>query len=164
MLTNDMSSKELYKDINSLISSLGFETVEVLLNEQKDSSSLRVVLYRRDREINTDDLEIAYNVIYPRYSVILGSRDLTLEVTSPGLQRNFKDFVEFSIFTGKDVRLYSISNSCYVIGKISECADNSVTLTDYLIEDKNLSGEKINIPFSDIAKAKLEYRWEGRNA
>ncbi len=164
MLTNDLSSKELYKDINSLVGSLGFETVEVLLNEQKDSSSLRVVLYRRDREINTDDLEVAYNVIYPRYSVMLGSRDLTLEVTSPGLQRNFKDFVEFSIFTGKDVRLYSISNSCYVIGKISECGKDSISLTDYLIEDKNLSGEKIAIPFSDIAKAKLEYRWEGRNA
>lgn len=164
MLTNDLSSKELYRDIKALTSSLGFETVEVLLNSERGAASLRVVLYSRDHEINTDDLEAAYNIIYPRYSVILGDRDLSLEVTSPGLQRNFKDFLEFSIFTGRDVRLYSISNSCYVVGKIKESDKDSVILSDYLIEDKNVNGEEINIPFSDIAKAKLEYRWEGRNA
>ena len=30
----------------------------------------------------------------------------------------------------------------------------------YLVEDRNEKGDRITIPFSDIAKAKLEYRWE----
>ena len=164
MLTNDISSKQLFCDVKDLIDASGLKLVDVSCTESQGTVQMKIVLYCSDHEINTDDLEIAYNIIYPRYSVLLGARDLTLEVTSPGLQRTFKDFYEFSVFTGKNVRLYSTRYSCYVIGRIKNAEDNSVVLSDYLIEDKNEKGEELVVPFCDIAKAKLEYRWEGRNA
>ena len=94
------------------------------------------------------------------YSVIYADRDIQLEVSSPGLQRNFKDYMEFSVFTGKSVRVYSVPESSYITGKIESADSSSVTLSEYLVEDMNEKGDRITIPFSDIAKAKLEYRWE----
>ena len=92
--------------------------------------------------------------------MIYADRDIQLEVSSPGLQRNLKDVMEFSVFTGKDVRCYSVSDSCYIVGRIASCDGSSVTLSGYHKEDKDEDGESITLPFSDIAKAKLEYRWE----
>ena len=164
MLTNDACSKELFKDVSSLIESLGLNLVETSLNKVGLSNQMRVVLSKENGEISTDDLEMAYNIIYPRYEVMLGDRDLTMEVTSPGMQRNFKDILEFNVFRGRDVRVYSTVHSCYVVGRIDSADEGKVVLTDYLIEDKNERGDSIELNYKDIAKAKLEYRWEGKNA
>lgn len=163
MLTSDSKEKKLFQDVASLIDSLGLKTVEVSSVDQKNSAAMRVILYKEGEEISTEDLEKAYNIIYPRYEVLTGDRDLTLEVSSPGMQRNFKDVLEFDVFKGKVVRAYSVSNSCYVSGKILSSDEKSVTLGDYLIEDKKEKGESITLDYSDIAKAKLECRWEEKN-
>ena len=92
--------------------------VETTLNKVGSTNAMRVVLAKKGAEISTEDLEKAYNIVYPRYEVMLGDRDLNLEVTSPGMQRNFKDFLEFEVFTGRDVRIYSTRFSSYVVGKI----------------------------------------------
>ena len=160
MLTNDAVTSSLYMEVSSLLNGLGLSTVEAQDTVHQGTHSMRVVVYRSDREVNTDDLANAYNIIYPRYSVIFSDRDLELEVSSPGLQRSFKDTVEFSIFTGKLVRVYVSSYSSYVTGTIKEAGEDSVTLTGCMIEDKGEEHESLIVPFSDIAKAKLEYRWE----
>ena len=160
MLTDNALSDPLFGEIDSLMSAIGLKTVEVVSSVHQGQRSMRVVVYKEESEVNTDDLAAAYNLIYPRYSIIYSDRDLQLEVSSPGLQRNFKDYMEFSVFRGKTVRAYSVSNSCYVTGRIEKTDDTSVTLSSYTIEDKNEKGESITLSFSDIAKAKLEYRWE----
>ncbi|MBQ0070288.1 MAG: ribosome assembly cofactor RimP [Spirochaetales bacterium] len=163
MLTSDSKTKKLFQDIEALMDSLSLKTVEVASMDQKNSKSMRVVLAREGEEITTDDLEQAYNIIYPRYEILSGDRDLTLEVSSPGMQRNFKDTLEFEVFKGKTVRVYSVKNSCYVTGRILSSDDKAVVLGNYLIEDKKETGESISIEFSDIAKAKLECKWEEKN-
>lgn len=164
MLTKDTQSSSLYSDIQSLMSSIGLDVVEVSSQDMRGSSTLRVFLSKNDSDITTEDLEKAYNIIFPRYSVIYSNRDLTLEVTSPGLQRNIKDWHEFELFKGKDVRVYSTKYSSYVIGTIDSVDGDKLILGNYLIEDKNEKGDIITLEYNEIAKAKLEYRWEGKNA
>ncbi len=164
MLSDDGKNLELYKEIDSLVSALGLRTVEAADSVHQGSHSMRVVVYKEDGEVTTDDLAAVYNIIYPRYSVIFSDRDLQLEVSSPGLQRTFKDVMEFSVFRGKLVRAYSISRSCYITGRIEEAGDDSVTLSGCTAEDTGERVERIVLPYSDIAKAKLEYRWEASNA
>lgn len=163
MLTKEASSNELFKTIDSCIRSLDLETVEVSQTRDKGGVRLRVVLTKQEGEINTDDLEKAYNIIYPMYQVLSSDRDLNLEVSSPGIQRSFKDVSEFKVFRGKNVRVYSTEYSSYVIGKIDQCDDNSVTLLYFTIEDKKESGESIKLNYDTIAKAKLECIWEEKN-
>ena len=160
MLTESALSDPLYKEIDSLMSAIGLRTVEAVSSVHQGTRSMRVVVYKEGEEIKTDDLAAAYNLIYPRYSIIYSDRDLQLEVSSPGLQRNFKDTLEFSVFRGRDVRVYSISDSSYITGRIEDSDKSSVTLSDYIVEDRNEKGERITLSFSNIAKAKLEYRWE----
>ena len=160
MLTNTVKESRLYQEIEQLMSAIGLKTVEASAADIQGSKMLRVVVYKEGNEVNTDDLATAYNIIYPRYSVIFSDRDLQLEVSSPGLQRTLKDVIEFSVFRGKGVRCYSVPDSCYIIGTIESCDDESVTLSDYSKEGKDESGKAITLLFSDIAKAKLEYRWE----
>lgn len=163
MLSFGEEKNDIFREIDSLVSSLSLIPVEVSKIENKNSISLKVVLYKKDSEINTDDLEKAYNLLFPRYSVLFDSRDLTLEVSSPGLQRTLKDYHEFSVFEGKRVRLYSVSFSSYVSGIVKSTDEKSVVLTNYIIEDKKEEGEEVTLLFSDIAKAKLDYKWEDKN-
>ena len=97
-------------------------------------------------------------------SRVNSDRDLQLEVSSPGLQRSFSDVLEFSVFRGRLVRVYSVSRSEYIIGTITDSDDESVVLSSYEAEGSKEKGERISLQYSDIAKAKLEYRWEADNA
>ncbi len=162
MLSYGEEKKELFKEIESLVGALGLKPVEVGKTTGREGVTMRVLLYRGDSDITLDDLEAAYNIIYPRYSV-LEKRDLTLEVSSPGLGRTFKDYHEFSVFTGKRVRLYSTAVSSYISGVIESADDTYVTLTHYLIEDKKEEGDRITVLYDNIAKAKLDYLWEDKN-
>ena len=101
MLTNTVKESRLYQEIEQLMSAIGLRTVEASAADIQGSKMLKVVVYKEGSEVNTDDLATAYNIIYPRYSVIFSDRDLQLEVSSPGLQRTLKDVIEFSVFRGK---------------------------------------------------------------
>lgn len=162
MLNYGEEKKELFKEIESLVGTLSLKPVEVGKTTGREGVTMRVLLYRGGSDITLDDLEAAYNIIYPRYSV-LEKRDLTLEVSSPGLGRTFKDYHEFSVFAGKRVRLYSTAFSSYISGVIESADDTSVTLTHYLIEDKKEEGDRITVLYDTIAKAKLDYLWEDKN-
>ena len=160
MLTEDAKNSKLFSDVDELVKALALRTVEAVDSVHQGTHHMRVVVYKEDGEVNTDDLAAVYNIIYPRYSVIFGDRDLELEVSSPGLQRTLKDVIEFSIFKGKLVRVYSTSLSSYIVGKIESADDSSVTLLDCTVEDTGEKRDSLTLAFSDIAKAKLEYRWE----
>ncbi len=161
MLTTDAFSSMLFLDLASLIEPMGYKLVEASRSEHKGTVSLRMLCYKGGDGITTEDLEAIYNVVYPRYSV-LWTRDLELEVSSPGINRNIKDIGEFKIFLGKTVRVYVQSKSSYVVGKIEKADDDYLYLSSYLIEDTKEEGEEIRIEYSDISKAKLDYVTEAK--
>ena len=151
----------LFLDLASLIEPMGYKLVEASRSEHKGTVSLRMLCYKGGDGITTEDLEAIYNVVYPRYSV-LWTRDLELEVSSPGINRNIKDIGEFKIFLGKTVRVYAQSKASYVVGKIEKADDDYLYLSSYLIEDTKEEGEEIRIEYSDISKAKLDYVTEAK--
>ena len=161
MLTSDAFSSVLFLDLASLIEPMGYKLVEASRSEHKGTVSLRMLCYKGGDGITTEDLEAIYNVVYPRYAV-LWTRDLELEVSSPGINRNIKDIGEFKIFTGKTVRVYMTSKSSYVLGTIKSADDDTLTLSSYLIEDTKEEGDEIRIDYSDISKAKLDYMTEAK--
>lgn len=155
MISSGGKNLSLFKEVEALISPLGLTLIEVNRSDVKGKVTMRVILYKKDGAISTEDLENVYNAVYPRYQVLI-SRDLEMEVSSPGIDRNFKDTLEFKAFENRNVRIYSNAHSSYITGVISSSDDESVTLNDYTIVDKKEMGKEITIPFSDIAKAKLD--------
>lgn len=160
MLRNEILDNSLYQEMTSFIEPMGFKVVDVIRNETAGGVLMYLTVFSPEREVTTDDLAAVYNIVYPRYQVLLNTRDLTLEVSSPGLQRNFKDYYEFTLFTGKMVRIYSERFSSNLEGRIKECKDGTVTLTDVIIQDTNEKMDELSLAFEDIQKAKLTYRWE----
>ena len=160
MLSNNIRSSALFNELSELLSGMDLKVVDCVKNETAQGIQLIVTIFSPNREVNTDDLAEVYNILYPRYSVIFQDRDLSLEVSSPGLTRNLKDFYEFSVFIGKLVRVYSTTYACWVEGYISSNSDESVTLTSALIVDTNETKEELVLSYGEIQKAKLAYRWE----
>lgn len=160
MLKTGQKENQDRKEIEALIGSDTMKVVECTKGETPYGTNMKVTLYTTDHEITTDELATSYNILYPRFSVILGDRDLNLEVSSPGLQRNFKDYYEFEVFTGKCVRVYSDVYSSWIIGDIVESVDNTVKLKNVIVEDTKEKMDTLLLPFASIQKAKLEFRWE----
>ena len=71
-----------------------------------------------------------------------------MEVTSPGMERNIKNAAEFALFVNQYARVWDTEITDWIPGKIISASNASVTLE---LE----SGEKKEIDFSRIAKAKL---------
>ena len=139
---------------------MGYKVVDVQKRETPGGVDLYLTVFLADRDVTTDDLAEVYNIVYPRYQVIFGIRDLTLEVSSPGMQRNFKDVYEFTLFRGKLVKVYSSTYSSNIEGTISDADDNGVTLTSAVVQDTGESFETLSLSYDEIQKAKLTYRWE----
>ena len=142
---------------------MGLKVVDAVKNDLPSGCQMTVTIYSDDREVNTDDLAEVYNVIYPRYQLILGQRDLNLEVSSPGLTRNFKDYYEFTLFKGKVCKVYSTTYSSWIEGVIDNVDNSSVLLGKAVIQDTEEALDELKLSFSEIQKAKLSYRWEEEN-
>ncbi len=160
MLGKGIEKNPLFIEISELIAPMGLSLVDAIRNDTAAGVQMVITIFSKEREVNTDDLSEVYNIIYPRYQVLLGERDLSLEVSSPGLQRNLRDYYEFEIFQGKMSRVYSVSTSSWIEGYINKTIDDSVVLTEAVIVDTEEKKAEMVIPFSDIAKAKLSFRWE----
>ena len=160
MLASGIDKNPLFVELDALIQPMGYRLVDVVRNDVRDGIQLTVVVAKGEGDITTDDLAAVYNVVYPRYQVIWKTRDLTLEVSSPGLQRNFRDSYEFHVFTGRMVKVYSTSHMGYLEGRIESCDNGLVTLSQARLMDSSQELGTVSLQLDDIQKAKLTYRWE----
>ncbi len=143
-----------------LLNAMGVVLVDINRIDRGKSVTVTMVIIAKDAQVSVDHCAKVYRLVYPRMELQLGERDLQLEVSTPGLQRTFKDVYEFSLFTGKRVRVYDTSKEAWVSGIITQTDQTSVQLTQVFIEDAKEMIETMSVAFSDIQKAKLDYRWE----
>lgn len=131
----------------------GFELFDLGLSGSGSRTLLRVMI---DKEggITLNDCE-AYS---RRLEAVLDVEDpiagpYTLEVSSPGLDRPLKNPGDFGKNIGKLVRVVTkekMNNQSFFLGRLEGVNGELITLS---LKDRE---EKVVIPFSAIAKAKLE--------
>lgn len=143
-----------------LLEAMGITLVDINRIDRGKSVTVTMVIVAKEAEVSVDHCAKVYRLVYPRMELQLGERDLQLEVSTPGLQRTLKDVYEFSLFTGKRVRVYDMSKEAWVSGIIAQADQTSVQLSQVFIEDAKEMIETMSVAFSDIQKAKLDYRWE----
>jgi ribosome maturation factor RimP len=83
----------------------------------------------------------------PRLELSFPDLDLSLEVSSPGIDRLIKDGREFVHYIGKGVKCYCTDISDWTEGILLSADDKEIKLKG----DK----EEITIPYGIIAKARL---------
>lgn len=160
MLQKGIENDELFRGFAPLLAPMGITIVDVGRTEHGRTSSVSIIIKTDDHEVTIDDCAKVYNLVYPRLELKTGDRDLQLEVSTPGLQRNLHDVYEFGLFVGRRVRLYDLTRSAWVSGIISRVDDSSVALDDTTVEDRTENLGTCVVPYEQIQKAKLDYRWE----
>ncbi len=142
--------EDLYDQVMPIIQGIGFSLVDCTYGVVKGTHHIGIVLFSPDG-VGTDGCAKVYQTLLPRFEVMLDTRDIHLEVGSPGLDRKIRHPREYGIFTGKKVRVY-ISGQDWVSGIIEKVNEEELIL--------QVNDQKQTIKLSSIGKAQLEFTWE----
>jgi ribosome maturation factor RimP len=141
----------IYKDIAPIIEKSGFQVVEIKGTERREGIHIMAVIYKPDG-VTIDDCAEIHRLIKPRIELIMDRSDVRLEVASPGISRTIRNSREYSIFTGKGLKILKKGSKKWISGVIDTADDNIVML--------NKGTEKMSVTIKDIQKAKLDYTQE----
>lgn len=144
-----LKSMAYYDECAPLVEGLGYILVELKITSSGSTKKISAVIASKDAgvDIGVNDCAKVHHALLPRLEALLGTEDTYMELTSPGMERNIKNAAEFAVFTGREIRVWDKNVTDWVSGVITASDEKSVTLEK--------DGEKITVPFEQIAKAKF---------
>ena len=157
MLERKIEDNEIYKQAEPLANALGLRVVDVVKSVRPNSVDVAFIVSRIEGEATIDDCEAFHRAIQPILE--LDYRDeLSMSVSTPGLQRILKDVHEFSVFQGRTARVYTSGAGMWIRGLISDVGEDGFTLSGAAAEDAaaDVPGD-FRIRFEDVQKAKLDF-------
>lgn len=138
------ADRELKNAVTELVESMDLFLVEMSIGRHRGDVKINLVLYK-DGGIGLDDLTEAQKTIRPRLELGFDRGGLSLEISSPGTSRTFKDSNEYKIFKGREVRL--LIGDEWTQGTIESADDKAVNL--------QIDGGVHSFAISNVKKAKL---------
>lgn len=148
-----------YSDCAPLVSGLGYDLVSLKVIPQNGNIRVTAVISNHVDggaicSIGINDCAKVHRALLPRLEALLDSQDIYMEVTSPGTERVIKNGAEFSLFVGRDVKVWDSEISDWVSGKIVS-ADQEKLVLESSMEGSTTENLNQEIPYSRISKAKL---------
>ena len=134
---------------------MGFSVVEINSSTNRNRFKINIIIYA-ENGVKIDDCTKVHKTIFPRLELIYDKFDVYLEISSPGIERTFKDAREFKVFTGKSVKIMYGESNDWEAGVIESVSIDSVILA--------FDKYNKNIKFNDIHKCKLDYLKEVRKS
>ena len=147
----DTTDQHLRKALEPLIEAEGFQCVEVQLQRSRRARRLRVIVYR-ESSMDAYSLERLTRGIQFHLPLLADPdggtlNDLSLEVSSPGIERALRQPHEYAIFVGKAVRVLRGNSTIWEHAVIEHAAGENVTL--------RFAAATNTIPIADIRRAQL---------
>ena len=139
--------------LEALIEGLGMSLIELDVFRGKarkgspGSVQVRVIVYKPG-SIGTDDCTRVHRGILPLLETAFPGLDLSVEVSSPGINRQIKDGAEFACYRGRGVRCWRTDITDWSAGILQAADSQGITI-------KGKEGT-IRLDYGVIAKAKLE--------
>ena len=145
------SKIKYYAECAPLVEGMGYKLVDLKIVPAKTVTKISAIITGTDptQNIGVNDCAKVHRVLLTRLEALLGTEETTMELTSPGIEHNLKNAAEFSVFTGREVRVWDKTVNDWVSGKIKTADDKSVVL--------DVDGTENKIAFENIAKAKFTY-------
>ena len=145
------SKIKYYSDCAPLVEGLGYKLVDLKIVPAKNVTKISAIITGADpvQNIGVNDCAKVHRALLTRLEALLGTEETSMELTSPGIEHNIKNAAEFSVFTGREIRVWDKTVNDWVSGVIKASDDKSVTLVQNDQEHK--------IDFENIAKAKFTY-------
>jgi ribosome maturation factor RimP len=145
----------IVKDLRETVEGIGFKLVEAVVNRLRGATQVRIVIHSPDSVIGIDECSKVHRLVQARLEVILNDQDLSLEVSSPGIDRYLKSESEYDVFKGKGVKAYSRSRGSWVGGILIGREGGSVLI-------RGSGGDTLSLEQGDIAKIRLDHAEEVR--
>lgn len=145
-----------FTECEAVVKGTGLLLMELQVVPQKGHVHVCAVIAQKEAgvDVSVSDCSKAHHALAPVILSLLQKEreditedDISMEVCSPGTERNIKNAAEFGMFTGREIRVWDKNASDWVKGKISSSSEDAVTLATE-------GGDKI-IRYTDIAKAKF---------
>jgi ribosome maturation factor RimP len=115
----------VFRDLDQFVKTLGLSLVECGVRTKNGTANVHVVLHS-STGLGIDDCAKAHRLLIPRLEKLLGTEDLSVEVGSPGLERNLKFLRELGFYQGKKAKLYLVGGTDWEPGTIEEVLDDSI--------------------------------------
>ena len=147
----DITDQHLGRALEPIIEAEGFQCVELQLQRTRRARRLRVIVYR---ESGMDAYSLERLTRGIRFHLpLLGDpggadlSDLSLEVSSPGIERALRQPHEYAIFVGKAVRVLRGTSTTWEHAVIEHATGATVTL--------RFAGTTTTMPIANIRRAQL---------
>ena len=141
----------IYNIIAPVVEAMGYTIVELTSARVSEDLHIHLIIHSAEG-IGIDDCTKVHRTIQKRIETFNEDRYFYLEVSSPGITRNFKSANEFAVFKGKFARILIENESEWIKGIIGNSSRTEVEI--------QISGEMKKIPYSEIKKAKLDFSGE----
>lgn len=155
MIRNELQNKELYISLEPITDAAGYYLIELSEHEKDGNCTIHAVIQSKNGNTSINDCTKVHRLIFPRIELLRESRDVYLEVSTPGIQRVLKDAAEFRAFVGKPMRILTDQDDDWIDVELFQVTENSIMITTKQDEQREL-------PFRAVRKAKLVYNWEDR--
>jgi ribosome maturation factor RimP len=147
--------KELYEEVRTITEPIGLVIVDLAIKERREGTNIYLVIHK-DTGVTIQDCERVSKFLNDRLSVlgnVWGRKDYSLQVSSPGLYREFKNKREYNIFRSRQVKIIlkkpyeDISKNPVLEGKLVNMENDIVSL--------EMADKTVEVPLQRISTTKL---------
>jgi ribosome maturation factor RimP len=137
--------------VEPLLTGMGYSLVEIATGRRKGTTRVSVVIYRK-KGVGIEDCAEVSRLLLPRLETMEELPEVSLEVSSPGIERFLKSPAEYAIFVGRGVRILHGEETEWRTGIIDRVEGETV----WLRTGKGKNG----FALGGIRKARLDHAVE----
>jgi len=141
--------------VEPVLAGMGLALVEMSLARRKGSTRVSVVIYRQGG-VGVDDCAEVSEMLLPRLETIDGMAEVSLEVSSPGIERTLRSPSEYAIFSGRGVRVLAGADTEWQAGIIDGMEGETLWL--------RRGRERKGFAIPEIRRARLDHSVEVEEA
>lgn len=141
-MENKRPSGPIADEVVRTLIQLGYTLVEFAAETVKGRMHVHCVVHHPDG-VSLDRLTAVHRALEPRLEMLLDTRDLYIEFSSPGVERKVKSFHEFAIFTGRRAAIRSGDSGEPIEGTITKADDSFVEITTETGETRSYEPEAV---------------------
>ena len=167
---SELFEKEVRETAEPLLAGMGISLVELSIGRVKGVTRVSVVIHRKESVpqvrggqmpqvrggVGIDDCAEVSRLLLPRLQTVEGLQEVSLEVSSPGIERTIRSPAEYEIFLGRGVRILAGNETEWIVGIIDRVEEGALWLKK--------GREKRGFALAEIRKARLDYSVEVEEA
>jgi ribosome maturation factor RimP len=137
--------------VEPLVRGMGYALVELAVGRRKGTTVVSVVIHRGEG-VGIEQCADVSRLLLPRLETMEGLPDVSLEVSSPGIERTLKSPAEYAVFAGRGIRFLTGGETEYRTGIIDHVEGGTLWL--------RTGGETRGFALEGIRKARLDHSVE----